>query len=148
MRKYSLKAGVLTWNPFAQASKWGKTQGWPAAGEQHKADPALPVEGARNLTHTGQSSPRSPNSTGTVHRPKATPKCKYRQGPRKGTVFQPSSKRGRPSRYSFPSVFFLKPSHFMISMTGTVRQNKMSKTARSLQWESHSRWEPLQGQVS
>lgn len=61
MRKYPLKAGVLTWNPFAQASKWGKTQGWPAAGEQHKADPALPVEGARNLMHTGQSSPRSPN---------------------------------------------------------------------------------------
>lgn len=32
----------------------------------------------------------------------------------------------------------------MISMTGTVRQSKMSKTARSLQWESHSRWGPLQ----
>lgn len=34
-----------------------------------QARPALPVEGTRNLIHTGQSSPRTPNSTGTVYCP-------------------------------------------------------------------------------
>lgn len=86
-----------------------------ANGGRHKAH--LLLENSTSQTCTPGGRNQEPNThwakrskNPQQHRycllpPKATPKCKYRQGPRRRTVYWPSSKRGRPSRYSFPTMF-------------------------------------------